>query len=74
MRMVQIGAVLLQRARQVPPLRYARVVLPHVEEGQVLRILAVEGHHAESLAQVRDPTAVDDGARPGLDGPARVPS
>lgn len=69
----QVLAVLLQRARLVPALRHARVVLPLVEQAQVLGVLPVERDHGEGLAQVRDPAAVDDGAGRGLGRAHGVP-
>lgn len=72
-RLAQVLAVLLERACLVPPLRYARVVLPRVKQLDVRRVGGVERHHAEGLAQVRDVPAVDDGPGAGLGAPARVP-
>lgn len=69
----QVLAVLGQRARLVPALRHARVVLPRVEQRQVRRVRVVERHHAELLAQVRHVPAVDGAAGPRLGRPPRVP-
>lgn len=63
---LQVRAVLLKRAALVPALRHARVVLPGVEQIDVLCVVDVERDHGKGLAQVRDPAAVDDGAWGGL--------
>jgi hypothetical protein len=70
----QILNMLLPRAPHVPALRHARVVLPRMEQIHVLGQGPVESHHAEGLAQVRDPPAVDDGPRLRLGAAPRVPA
>lgn len=68
----QVRAVLVQRARLVPPFRDARVVLPLVEEGEVALVAPVDGLQREVLVERGDVAAVDDGAGGGLGRAHRV--
>lgn len=61
--LAQVVAVLVQRARLVPALGHARVVLPQVEIVEVLRVRVVQRHHAEMLAEVGDVAAVQHAPR-----------
>lgn len=71
--LAQILAVLGECARLVPALRHTGVVLPRVEEVEVLGVCIVQRNHAEFLAKVRDVSAVNGASGPGLGRPARVP-
>lgn len=71
--LAQVLAVLGQGARLVPALRDARVVLPRVEQVEVLGVGVVERDHAELLAQMGDVAAVDGATGSRLGRPARVP-
>lgn len=71
----QVLAVLVQGARLVPPLGDARIVLPGVEELEVLVVLPVDDFEREVLVYFGDVAAVHDGADVRLrtaDGVARV--
>lgn len=67
--LAQVLAVLVQRARLVPPLGHTRVVLPRVEEPQVLVVLPVDHLEREVHVALHDVPAVRDRARVRL-GPA----
>lgn len=67
--LAQVLAMLVERAGLVPALRDARIVLPLVEELQVLLVGVVERPDGEELVQVRDVAAVDHRARRGLGRP-----
>lgn len=69
----KILAMLVQGARLVPALRDSGVVLPLVEETEVLFVLVIETHHREGLLKVRNPAAIDHRARGGFRRADRVP-
>lgn len=61
MQIPQIPTMLFQRPRLVPALCNARIVLPRVEEIQVLGILVIEGHHGEVFLEMGDVATVNYG-------------
>lgn len=54
--------MLLERARLIPACGNERIVLPLIEEAQVLVVLVVERENAEVLVEMWNISAVDDGA------------
>lgn len=70
--LAEVLAVLVERAGLVPALGDARVVLPRVEQLQVLRVLPVDDFEREVLVELRDVAAVADGTRVRFGLPRRV--
>lgn len=66
MQLTQILSVLFESSRLVPTSSHEWVILPLVEEAQMLVIPVVEREHAEMLVKMGDISAVDDRAAFGL--------
>jgi hypothetical protein len=64
MELAEIFAVLIQSPGFVPSSGDTRVVLPVVEELQMVRVPVIESNHCEMLTEMWYPSAVDD--RPGF--------
>lgn len=71
--LAQVLAVLGECARLVPALRHTGVVLPRVEEVEVLGVGIVQRDHAELLAEMGNVSAVNGASGARLGRPARVP-
>lgn len=64
----QILAVLVKSPGLIPALGHSRIILPLIEQPQMLVICIIQSPYGEELVQMRNVTAVDTGPRGRFSG------